>query len=158
MQSEVTAALITGIIAIISPLTTYFLTRAYDRRELGKIEGRRKAIIGAWKGDITQTFLGETSQITIEMAFTAGKKIIEGHANLIHPVTSELTRLKFTGGFYHDRFIKFDYKNENETIMQFGSAVVDLSSDGKTLNGKYVGYGSKTNQIVSGDVCLKRAT
>ena len=74
--------------------------------------------------------------------------------HLFPPITGNTIKLKFVGGFLYERFIKFDYSNPDESIIQFGNTILDLSADGKTLIGKFVGFGSITNQIVSGEVKL----
>lgn len=93
----------------------------------------------------------------LSITFTAGKKVVEGIAEFISPVTNLPVKLNFTGGFHNDYFIKFDYKNPDETVIQFGSCIVKLSDDGKSLKGKFVGYGASTNQIVNGIVDLEKA-
>lgn len=156
MAPEVIAAIITGAVALIAPIATYFATIAYERRSIQKISGRRKSIVGNWRGNIKQSLKGAPVTIDIEMGFTAGNKIIEGNCRFLSPLDNRTTNLKFTGGFYHERFIKFDYKNEDEGVIQFGSSIIDLSADGRTMTGSYVGYGAGTNEIVTGNVILNR--
>jgi hypothetical protein len=156
MDPTVKAAVITGVVAIVSPILTYAVTRIYDRRELGKIVGRRKALIGTWRGNIVQDNSSELGALNIDMTFTSSGKIVEGNCELIYPVGNQLIKLRFIGGFYHERFVKFDYTNPDEAVVQFGSAVMILDSTGKLLEGRYVGYGSLTNQIVSGTVVMHR--
>ena len=156
METAIIVAIISGSVAIISPISTYVITRMYDRRGLGKITGRRKALLGTWKGSILQDADSEWGKMNIDMTFISNGKIVEGNCTLIYPVDNQVIKLKFTGGFYHERFIKFDYTNPDESVVQFGSAVMILDSNGKTLEGRYVGYGSITNRIVSGTVLMHR--
>jgi len=156
MQPEVVAAIITGGVAVLAPIITLVFKQIYDRRSLGNIKGRRKAVIGTWSGSIVQEIDSNVVSFNLEITFSAGKKIVQGDASFISPTNNQLTKLKFIGGFLHERFIKFEYKNPDESIIQFGSSILDLSSDGKTLNGKFIGYGSATNRIVNGEVMLKR--
>ena len=156
MQSDVVAAIITASVALVAPVLTLVFKQAYDRRTLGNIKGRRKAVIGTWKGTISQEINHKLTDFNLEIIFTAGKKIVQGDAAFISPTNNELTKLKFIGGFYHDKFIKFEYKNPDELIIQFGSSILDLSADGRSLTGKFIGYGSVTNMIINGEVTLKR--
>jgi hypothetical protein len=156
MEAPIIAAIISGSVAIVSPVITYAVTRVYDRRRLGKIEGRRKAMVGVWKGNIVQNMKGALLSMSLEITFTASNKVIEGSGEFISPTTNELAKLKFTGGFYHEQFVKLDYTNPDELIVQFGCSILKLSSDGRMLEGRYVGYGATTNQIVVGEVSLRR--
>lgn len=158
MEPVIVAAIISGSVAILAPIITYVVTRMYDNRELRQIKGRQKAISGTWHGTIAQEIDGNLANINLSITFTAGKKIVEGIAEFISPMTGLPVKLNFTGGFHNDYFIKFDYTNPDETVIQFGSCIVRLSDDGKTLKGKYVGYGANTNQIVNGIVDLKKAS
>jgi hypothetical protein len=54
MQGAIVAAIITSSVALLSPILTLLFKKAYDRRGLGDIKGRRKAVIGTWKGIISQ--------------------------------------------------------------------------------------------------------
>jgi hypothetical protein len=156
MDPAVIAAIISGSIAIVLPIITYGVTRFYDRRGMRKIEGRRNAIVGTWDGEIAQEVDGKLVSMKLGITFTAGKKVIEGTGKFINPVTNLLTELKFNGGFYHEQFVKLDFTNTDDIIVQFGCSILQLSSVGRTMQGRYVAYGSFTNLIVSGEVNLRR--
>jgi hypothetical protein len=157
MSPEIIAALIGGAGTIFAPVITVLAKNIYDRRIWGIVKGRRKAIIGTWVGSISQTIDNIPTSYNLEITFTADKKIVKGDASFISPSTGKTIKLKFIGGFLYERFIKFDYHNPDELIIQFGNAILDLSSDGKTLIGKFVGFGSNTNKIVTGEVKLSLA-
>ena len=154
MSPEIVAAIISSMVAIVAPIITLVVKNNYDRRFWETITGRKKAIIGTWVGAITQTIDNIPTSLNLEIVFTANKKIVKGDASIISPTTGKSIKLKFVGGFLFERFIKFEYKNPDESIIQFGNAILDLSADGKTLIGEFVGFGSITNQIVSGEVKL----
>ena len=156
METPIIVAIISGSVAIASPLITYVVTRMIDRRKLKDITGRRKAVIGSWQGNLVQEMSGTVFTIELEMTFVAGKKTIEGRSEFYNPITNQITRLRFTGGFYHEQFVKLDYTNTDELVVQFGCSILKLSADGRSLEGSYVGYGSVTNQIVVGKVTLHR--
>jgi len=155
MDTTIKAALISGGVAIVAPITTYVATRIYDRRGLGRIVGRRRALIGTWKGNILQDN-SQFGEALLTMTFSSSGKVIEGDCELIYPIENQLIKLRFTGGFYHERFVKFDYTNLDELVVQFGAAILTLAADGKSLEGRFVGYGSQTNGIVSGTVLMHR--
>jgi hypothetical protein len=158
METPIIVAIISGVFGIVSPITAYVVTRIYDRRVLGKIVGRRKALIGKWKGNIVQDSDRELGEMGIDMVFTSSGKVIEGDCEFIFPEGNRVRviKLKFIGGFYHERFVKFDYTNPEDGVIQFGCAIMILASEGKRLEGRYVGYGSITNRIVSGTVVMHK--
>lgn len=157
MQPEVIAAIITGITTIIGPIITYIVIKRSQEKNLQEVGERRRVITGTWRGNIEQLLNNQPTSIPLEITFTAKERLIEGLATLTSPIDHSLIKLRFTGGFHYDRFIKFDYKNEDECVMQFGSSIMDLHADGRTLTGKFVGYGTRTNQIVSGNALLLKA-
>lgn len=157
MDAQIVAAIIAGGVAIVSPFLTYAITRAKDHKILGRVKGQRKAVIGLWKGQIGQPFNSEVIASDIEITFKAASKLVEGDAQLMYARDHSLMHLKFNGGFFYERFIRFDYHNQDDVVLQFGGAILELSADGKTMTGKFCGYGSKTGAIVSGDVQLIRS-
>jgi len=60
------------------------------------------------------------------------------------------------GGFFHDRFLKLDYKNADNTAVQFGAIITELSSEGRTLRGYYVGYGAISERPVCGTLEVQK--
>ena len=99
METPIIVAIISGSVAMVSPIATYVITRMYDRRGLGKIVGRRRALIGTWKGSISQDGDKELGAMNLEMIFTSSGKVVEGNCKLIYPVDNQIMNLIFTGGF-----------------------------------------------------------
>jgi hypothetical protein len=83
---------------------------------------------------------------------------ITGSMTIDHPEGPGDPRLHLvvTVTFIHDPFIKIDYRNRSDTVLQFGSCVFQLNAEGTGLVGRLVGYGSITNQIVSGEMEFAR--
>jgi hypothetical protein len=156
METPIIAGLVTGTAAIVSPVTAYFVKSLFETRNWTKLRGRRKAVIGIWDGTISQETVGTPMLINIRMQFTAGGRKVKGNCQLTSPVNNRYMKLDFIGGFYHADFMKFDYLNHDNSVVQFGSAVLFLSPDGRNLTGRFAGYGSTTNSIVSGEVDLNK--
>jgi hypothetical protein len=54
-------------------------------------------------------------------------------------------------------FLLLHYRNVREEARQFGSVLLRLSGDGRTLSGVLVGYGIKSEEAVAGTMVLVRA-
>ena len=93
------------------------------------------------------------------MNFTKHRKRIVGRMTFTMPGLATRT-LDFTGGFLHEQFVKLDYNNPDSDIMQFGCYVAKLitTSDRKTLDGRFVGYGPDTRDIVHGTAICNKVT
>lgn len=121
---------------------------------------RRRALQGRWRGALKQldSDLSDVEVHTLEMSFAPRLRTIKGTAFFTATVKgTELTvDLQVRGGFLHDRFLKVDYSHSDEAHIQFGSAVLLMSDDGRSLTGRYVGYGSLTKQIVTGLITLSK--
>ncbi|SEH06301.1 Uncharacterised protein [Candidatus Venteria ishoeyi] len=89
------------------------------------------------------------------------KKEVIGTGEVDFPVSeveNHAFNISLTGGFLHERFLKLDYKNTNLAAVQFGSSLLTLSSDGTKLNGRFLGYGAKTERLVFGEIKLQKKT
>lgn len=64
--------------------------------------------------------------------------------------TRYVFKVHLKGGLRYDRFLKLDYKNTNESAIQFGSIMAQLSDDGHELEGQFLGYGAVSRRIVHG--------
>jgi len=156
MDPAVVAAWIGGGFSIVGPIATFFAMKAYEGRFLEPLQAdRKRALAGQWRGTIVQTSLMSDLSVSLEVS---GRKIT-GAAELRFVLKGQDRHLvlRLVGGFLHDKFLKLDYtKKNNDGSIQFGSLIVELSSDARTLHGEYVGYGSITNAIVSGAISLSK--
>jgi hypothetical protein len=152
----VVAAWIGGASAIVASLVTVVATKAHDYRFLQPmLADRRKALVGNWHGEAVQAEL----TATVELRLGASGKNVTGVAELqfVFGGTDRHLILDLTGGFLHDQFLKLDYtKKDDDGAIQFGTLVVELGADARTMVGRYVGYGSISDRIVSGEMSLKK--
>jgi len=123
-------------------------------------EGRRETLNGKWIGTLRQRFKGKLIESAIEMDFKAEVEPMEGIATLDHPDGPGHPKLRFNvvDAFFHDPILKLDYRNTVDSVLQFGCFVGRLDAAGKTLKGRFVGYGSLVDQIAFGEVCASKAT
>lgn len=144
-------------VGFLAPITTYLAVRAFDRSSLLSIKGDRKAIAGDWAGKIKQELKGAPKEGNIEVRFTAKWKTIRGEAALDHPEEGKpRIKLALAGGFPYERYLKFDYKNADESVLQFGCLIAHLTPEGTRLEGRFVGYGSISRRVVYGNIFLDK--
>jgi hypothetical protein len=111
-------------------------------------------LVGTWHGELTQSTLAANVELQLR---TSGKKVI-GNAELRFTFDGKdrFLTLSLDGGFLYDRFLKLDYENTSSGTIQFGSIVLDLPAEPDKMTGRYVGYGSITGAIVSGQIVLSK--
>ncbi|MGH2479620.1 MAG: hypothetical protein ACRDHW_08200, partial [Ktedonobacteraceae bacterium] len=82
----------------------------------------------------------------------------EGEVRLVYHQRTMTEPLTFFGGFVHDRFLKLEYKMQAQPgSVQFGFTLLELSPDGQTLSGPFLGYGALiTRGMVSGTLQLHK--
>jgi hypothetical protein len=159
MSPTIVAAIIAGSVAIIAPIITLLIKEWIEQKPFSKISGRQKALIGMWRGSLKQAIVreGTPAEMEITIKFIAKGKKILGSTTLTPPGFAQ-RELGFIGGFLHEQFVKLDYSNPDPTIMQFGCYVarLDVTEDQKVLDGRFVGYGPDTKEVVYGTALLKK--
>ena len=159
MEAPVIAALVSGGFAIVAPIVTFIGTKAYETRFLDHISpGRRKALVGTWEGVAQQEFGPDGKPVNLKatMTFTTSRKLVIGEGTYRLPDDSQ-ARFRFSGGFLHDRFLRFNYTSAEAGVIQFGSIILELSPDAKEFRGRFQGFGVQTKRMVYGDVVLRKA-
>jgi hypothetical protein len=108
---------------------------------------------GVWKGTIHQSYYFDEGPISypVELNLKVSAEGVFGGSVLIQLPHGE-SYFRLTGGFLFEKFIQFSYRSTDPGTIQFGSAVLELDSLGKTLKGKFIGYGARTQSIVDGTV------
>lgn len=121
-------------------------------------EGRKNALIGVWAGKVDQEMPEGilSSEATMEIFMTPNG--IEGSAVLNTSLIEYPLELKFTCGVLYDQFVRLEYVGKDPSTIQFGTWVARLSASGRKIEGRYVGYGSITDRIVTGCAILNKQT
>lgn len=57
-------------------------------------------------------------------------------------------------GAVSDRFLCYVYADKDPNTMSFGAVISEMASDGKEMNGKWIGWDSNTGELAGGDVTL----
>ena len=158
MNPTIVAAIIGGVFVVISPIVTFLLTRYVDNRDKNVMyPARRAAISGKWTGTMSSSDkAGNSYDVPVTVTFETSRKIVTGEC--LYESQHQKSGFKFKGGFLHDRFFQVNYISKNENRMQFGSAILELRASGDTISGKYTGFGAVREEIVSGNIEIKRLT
>jgi hypothetical protein len=121
---------------------------------------RREALNGVWEGRID---LQPYPSARIELRLTVNKNDINGEAVYsFNPRLWQVWRgggkreLHVSGSFRENRFVQLNYKSKDETAIHFGSILLELRGDGRTLVGRWMGYSPTTEEPACGGVYLSR--
>jgi hypothetical protein len=161
METTLIKEIIAGAVAIVAPVVTFIATRAYENRFLQPISSERaRALIGTWAGDVLQDHGPDGAPLPGKANFKfsiVGKKI-QGYRIYRASYGGEEFTSTFvsSGGFLHDRFIRFNYNSEVSGVVQFGSIILEMSNDTKSLEGRFLGFGVVTNGLVFGTLRMKK--
>jgi hypothetical protein len=119
-------------------------------------EGRKRGLIGTWVGKVDQEMPEGILSSDAKMEITVTPKGIEGVAVLNTPLVDYPLVLNFSCGVLYDQFIRLEYVGADPATIQFGTWVARLSANGRKIEGRYVGYGSITDRIVTGYAVLNK--
>lgn len=160
MAPEVAAAVIAGVFGLVSPVVTYIAIKQYDNGVFQRHSERLRALVGKWQGTMHQEVgpEGTPFDAPYTLQLTVSGKVVSGTGSS-HPTfwgKEYDARFLVRGGFLHERFLRFDFHNADEAIIQFGSMTLALSDDCESLKGRYVGYGDVSKQIVYGTIDLHK--
>lgn len=147
--------------SIFASATVAVAGMAWARRRFLAPSGRRAALLGRWAGRISQTTGSRGVDLPLEIEFRAFWKFLKGTATLDYGrisahKRSESADLDFRGSFLSEEFVLFNYSNRNAGVRQFGAFVGRLSPTGLELNGLFCGYGPLSQELVGGQVTLKK--
>jgi hypothetical protein len=160
MQPPVIAALIAGGTAIVAPIVTFIVTKAYEHRSLEVIDPRRRRVTGEWAGTAHQAMGPDGTPFDADIMFTlhAQKKLLtgEGRYHARYAGSDIDLHFRLTGGFIQRDFVRMDYDTMREGEIQFGSVLCELSADCAHLTGRFQGYGVMTQSLVYGTLDLHK--
>ena len=114
-------------------------------------QNRQESLNGNWEGQISQPLFPAAN---VNLRLEVGKKDVQGQIQ--YADGSAIRVFQVSGSFHSDRFLKLDYAPEDKAAIQFGSCLLELQSDGRTLRGKAIGFGPQSGAIVSGDLTLDK--
>ena len=64
--------------------------------------------------------------------------------------------LRFAGEFFHADFIVLEYRAADGASLQFGTMLLRPNAEASEMTGRFVGFGSISERIISGAILLRR--
>lgn len=160
MNNQIIAAIIGAVGAILAPLITILVQEILSQKRYKKTSRLKVLTENSWKGMAIQEFNDQNDKIEIpfEMEFRRRFNKVYGNAKYDAPEGIEAMpgNMNIKGGFLKDKFLKLDFRNKKPEIEQFGVFIFEMNSYGKTLNGRYCGYGPSQEKVIHGKIELKK--
>lgn len=153
MDVKILAALLSGGFVILGVLLNHLLLLLGERKIfIPGYKGRLSALAGKWEGKGYDVDTTNNTKNTYEISLDLFKrrKTIKGSAKVKSEPNENSFALKLMGGFYSDSYLKLEYSNTDKNVIQYGVFFLKLSSNGKKLNGKFLGYGHTREEIIEG--------
>jgi hypothetical protein len=121
---------------------------------------KKKAIIGRWKGDAVQEFSDGRKMLAKVDGELEMKKddTIRGELKYSFELNGEkfTDTIRLYGRFLYASFLRLNYENSDDFITQFGAVVLKLDATGSFLDGNFIGFGRRTEELFKADVHLKK--
>jgi hypothetical protein len=118
-----------------------------------------------WEGFIDQPdYQGGPITSKCAITLTANGKRVIGDGTITVELTSShrggpravQMALRFTGAFFHADFIVVEYRPSDGASLQFGTMLLHPNAEATELTGRFVGFGSISESIISGAISLRR--
>ena len=163
MDATVLSGIIGGVCTIAAAIVTFALTRSTEFRYKALLpKDRRLALEGYWTGQIEKHFPkpGTPEVYHFRGSFQISGKQVSGDAIASVQVEGKKVEQPFmlSGGFLDNKYLKMDYLSRISGMLEFGSFIAELDSEGKILEGRFVGYGRRTRGLISGTIKLEKTT
>ncbi len=118
---------------------------------------RAQAIAGNWTGHILQE-VGFECQYAATCTLSVSGDTIGGFFRFRNERdSSDFVECTVTGGSLYDRFLQLNYVANDPTRIQFGTILAEVHAEGDKLDGRFLGYGATSQQIVTGEVHLTKS-
>ena len=139
--------------------------RSKDELEIEPADSRQPKLVGRWSGTFEQPdYPGGPLSVAARVEFDRGSGALKGNARVKATLLAThrsgprdvIITFDLSGGFQHSDLIKLEYRSADPGIVQFGSMMLELNPEGTRLDGRFVGYGSISESIISGIVALTK--
>lgn len=158
MDPTILAAIIGGLATVGGSIVAVVITRVLDNPMGFKKNMRQMALAGHWEGTVHQE--GWPADYHLSFSLKPVGRTIRGEGRVVYSDPNrEIDELiTLFGGFVHDRFLKLEYEMQAQPgSVQFGFTLLELSPDGQTLSGPFLGFGANvTRGFVNGIVQVHR--
>ena len=162
IYSVIIGAFCTLFVGIISSpyLIPLFVNRAKGKRYLN-LKDRLETIVGSWDGVTIQNvgISGTNMQVGLRMVLKRKNKTLIVGISTVSWSENGLSKsfeVELEGGFLNDSYLEISYKSKDISIVNFGVMFLKYSADGKTLEGKMMGFGHRIEEIIEGNSKLTK--
>ncbi len=143
------------IISLSSAVIGVLFQKYIDTKDflfLGKT--RKRALKGKWRGIVEQDNM---NKYDIELIIKPGFKRVNITGTILNKeVKKGADNFIFKGAFKNERFLMLGYENADGGILQFGSMLLEFLPDSEHMQGRFVGYGYKSMQIIHGTLEIEK--
>ena len=157
MDNILNSSVLKIIVVLALPCLGYIASKMVEFRGLRKIpKARQEALKGTWKGKVDQTdgVAGYPHNYEVTFEIKTFWKFIYGHAK--YELNGTKTTLDFVGGFYNEHYLMMKYRNKHRKIIQYGLGMFKFGARANDLDGRFLGYGHLSEDLVSGYLTLKK--
>lgn len=158
MDPTILTAIIGGLATVGGSVVAVVITRILDNPMGFKKNARQATLAGYWDGTVHQE--GWTADYHIAFSLKPVGRTVRGEGRVEYADQTRTIDEPITlfGGFVHNRFLKLEYEMQAQLgSIQFGFTLLELSPDGQTLSGPFLGYGANiTRGMVNGTVQVHR--
>ena len=160
MDSTIVAAIIGGTFTVIASIATYAITYIFDSNLFLAAKNMHHHVLdGNWKGNIHQEggVQGIPMDMQADITFKSTRRVVRGEGSITGTFKNQNFNapILLLGRFVEGGYIKIDY-DYRLTTGQFGVALLELSPDGRILEGYLTGYGPISRKIIYGRVQLSK--
>lgn len=153
MDSTIIAAIIGGISTIGASIVTFAITRIFNDDSLPITRSVHQiSLTGSWEGTVHQDIGpgGAPVDASSHLTLNSTRRAVRGESVLTWPQRKP-QHLSLVGKFVYARFVRLEYEVSSEPeAVQFGFILGELSPDGQVLEGRYLGFGAATRNLVWG--------
>ena len=137
-----------------------FVETIFNRLPYQTIDKKRRITLsGTWKGHVhrSKPRKGVPVDLPVEITLKAGRKVVQGTSIFTSPGTQrgEIKNI-INGGFHYGTLLRLDYHKEDRSIVGFGTILMQLSADARTLEGMVIGFSSHFEELFAVKITLNK--
>jgi hypothetical protein len=151
----------TLVISLVAGAITATAKAVWDRIPYQTIsKARNKLLKGRWEG-LSRPIdapAGIPTEFSITFDFTPGWwRTVRAESRFTSFDTSRGVIINdYKGGFYQQKYLALSYRKRDRGVTGFGAAIFELSADGRTLEGRMLGYGSHIQSLFFAKLTLRK--
>ncbi|SRR6266567_2651419 len=153
MDTTIIASIIGGVFTIGASIGTFAITRLFDGNSLPVTKNVRQiSLTGSWEGTIHQEAgpNGTPIDSSARMRVKSTRRTVRGECIIAWP-DREPQHVSLVGKFVYAQFLRMEYEVNNEPeAVQFGFILAELSPNGQILEGRFLGFGAASRNLVGG--------